>query len=76
MSVSENSGSLLEQQELLTVNKLVGVVLEETLTLDGVGKDGNGEENLRRSRRISIWFSFGRGFLKLAVLTQACDPHS
>lgn len=54
MSVSENSGSLLEQQELLTVNKLVGVVLEETLTLDGVGKDENGEKNLRRSRRISI----------------------
>lgn len=54
MSVSENSGSLLEQQELLTVNKSVGVVPEETLTSDGVGENENGEENLRRPRRISI----------------------
>lgn len=44
MSVSENSGSLRQQQEISTVNKLVGAVLEETLTLDGDGRDEKGEK--------------------------------
>lgn len=44
MSVSQNSGSLLGQQELLTVTKLAEAVLEETLALDGVGRDEKGEE--------------------------------